>query len=45
MLDPNEDVMIPQDAVADYARSDEIYDENLVQFRLDICGFCILFNN
>ena len=26
--------MIPQDAVADYARSDEIYDENLVQFRL-----------
>ena len=30
--------MIPQDAVTDYARSDEIYDENLVQFRLDICG-------
>ena len=30
--------MIPQDAVPDYARSDEIYDENLVQFRLDICG-------
>ena len=22
------------------SRSDEIYDENLVQFRLDICGFC-----
>jgi len=32
--------MIPQAAGAGYTRSDEIYDENLVQFRLDICGFC-----